>query len=127
MSLMDHLIKVDPFNGSKVVFDKLATLAKEDEHDIFIPTDVIMKNGEPVGCFRVQTIPIVAGYFATKKMFRRDSVAAFNIMEQVIRRSTGTDRMVVPINKNSPFHANMLALGYVEESNHTYFYKNFNL
>lgn len=127
MSLMEHLIKVDPFNGSKELFDKIVTLAKEDNHDIFVPTDVIMKNNEPVGMFRVQTIPIVAGYFATKKMFSRDSVAAFNIMEQVIRRSTGTDRMVVPINKNSPFHSNMIALGYTEEINHTYFYKNFNL
>lgn len=124
---MDHLVKVNPFVGSKEEFDKLAALAKEDNHDIFIPTDVIYKSGEPVGCFRVQTIPIVAGYFATKKMFPRDSIAALNIMEQVIRRSTGTDRMVVPINKNSPFHSHMLTLGYSEEANHTYFYKNFNL
>lgn len=132
MSLMEHLIRVDPFDSSnfeksKALCIALEKLALEDKHDIFVPTDVIMKNGEPVGCFRVQTIPIVAGYLATKKMFPRDSVAAFNIMEQVIRRTTGADRMVVPINKNSPFHSNMVALGYVEEANHTYFYKNFNL
>lgn len=125
MSVFDHMIKVEQFNGSQDVFSCLAKLAKEDNHDIFIPTDVVFKNGEPVGCFLVQQVPVLSGYFSTKKMFAKDSIAAVNTIEQIVKRTTGTGKIIFPINHNSPFHPVMLSLDYQEEKNHTYFFKKF--
>lgn len=125
MSAFEHMIKVEQFNGSQDVFSTLAGLAKEDNHDIFIPTDVIWKNNQPVGCFLVQMIPVLSGYFSTKNMFAKDSLAAVNIMEQIVKRSTGANKVLFPINHNSPFHANMSSFDYQEEKNHTYFFKKF--
>lgn len=125
MSVFNHMIKVEQFNGSQDTFTTLAGLAKEDNHDIFIPTDVIFKDGQPVGCFMVQMLPVLSGYFSTKKMFPRDSVASVNIMEQIVKRTTGSNKLIFPINLNSPFHPVMLSLDYQEEKNHTYFFKKF--
>lgn len=125
MSVFKNMIKVEQYNGSQDVFTELAKLAREDNHDIFIPSDVVWKDGTPVGCFVVNLVPVLSGYLSTKKMFARDSVAAVNIIEQVVKRSTNSNKIIFPINHNSPFHPNMLALGYQEEKNHTYFFKKF--
>lgn len=123
MSLFDHLVKVEAFNSSQEDFAKLTQLAQEDKHDIFVPTDVIWKNGQPVGCFLVQMVPMLSGYFSTKNMFARDSAMAVNTMEQIVKRTTGANKVTFPINHNSPFLEKMETLGYVKEANHTYFYK----
>lgn len=125
MSVFDHLVKVETFDGSKDTFAQLSELARSDSHDIFIPSDVVWKNGQPVGCFSVQMVPILAGYFSTKNMFARDSVVAVNIIEQIVKRTTGANKVFFPINHNSPFFKNMKTLGYSEEPNHTYFHKKF--
>lgn len=119
----EHLVKIEHATGLPDEVAELSELARKEGHDFYHPTDVIWKNGERVGLFSVSTYPMVLA-FLSKKCLPRDSATAINIIEQIVKRATGTKTILVPVNRNSSFYDKMESLGYKKDETITYFYKN---
>jgi hypothetical protein len=108
--------------------DAVKARAKEDDHALFSPTDVIIKNGETIGALEINSTPTVFWWMHSKKSNIRDSIAAWQFYENILRRA-GAKHVVIPCPKGSPYYA-LLAnptSGYVELPNYTVFLKGMEL
>jgi hypothetical protein len=121
----DNLPYLQAYSGTKEEFDILRELAREDNHAVFYPTEVIWKGGQRVGWFSVGAMPTVWAWMSTRRMKIRDSLQAINTVEAVCRR-TGSPGVFLPCDEKSPFFPYLEKIGYVDLGKFHFFFKPFN-
>lgn len=109
---------------SKDQLEEVQRIAREDDHDVVNPTDLVVKNGKIVGYLSIASSPIVIGHFSTATMKARDSFTLINIAEHVVQRM-GSRNVIWPIGKDSPFHPYFTEMGYKKLANVDLFVKEF--
>lgn len=105
-------------------FERIVQLAREDDHDVINPTDLVVKNGQIVGYMSIASTPVAIGHFSTKSMHARDSFNLIQVAEHIVHRM-GSKNMVWPIGKESPFHKYFVDMGYRKLANVDLFVKEF--
>lgn len=121
--MFEQFAKLSPIK-SKDELERVQIIAREDNHDVINPTDLVVKNGEIVGYMSINNSPIIVGHFSTKKMHARDSFTLVNIAEHVVHR-LGNHNVIWPIGKDSPFHKYFVEMGYTKLANVDLFVKEF--
>lgn len=119
--ILDHFPVLTPFNpeDSQLVLDA----AKADGgHGVFLPTDVVMKNGEIVGAISMGSVPLIMAWMHSTKVSPRDTLQIWQTVEGVQRR-LGVPGIVIPCQKTSPFHPVMERMAYLNLGTYDLFYK----
>lgn len=89
-----------------VLIDKIPLIqeaAKADNHAVFAPTDVIIRDGQIVGALEIASTPCVFWWMHTDRTTIRDSIMAYQFYENQVRR-LGAKHVVVPCPTDSPFY-----------------------
>jgi hypothetical protein len=108
-SLKEPLIQI-----RRVVVEDLETLkrmAQADDHFVFAPTHVTMKNGDYVGFLSIASIPMVLTWQDTNKVKAIDSIQILKYIEGAISQM-GSNLICVPCSPNSPYRSYMERFGY---------------
>lgn len=90
---------------------ELQRLAAEDNHSVWAPTDIMVKNGKVVGYLSIGAIPFVTCWFDTHECLPRDSFQAINIGENIAER-LGHKDILLAVDPNSPFVPVMQSMEY---------------
>ena len=122
---MDGYPYIDRLRG-KEEFDQLVVLSKADNHGVYVPTHPVRKNGELVGYFSINSpgVPIVWAWLSTKQLHARESLGLINTVENAVHLANNSG-IAFPVPKESPFHALMEKLGYVNTGSYDFFVKQF--
>lgn len=100
----------------------LTKLAQEDQHMAVLPTHVILKHDQIVGCMSIGAVPVMIPWFSTKMMNVRDTFVAKQVFENLMFAG-GARIIMVPCNHDSPLYPFMQKDGYLPVMEGTMFTK----
>lgn len=114
-------LKVRPYHAESDAL-ALAAAAKADNHVPLNPTHVIERDGEIVGYFGVNSLPLYRLWFHSEKMSASASTRLLFMIENHFRMA-GVGIVGTVINTNSPFYPVAARGGYLECSGDRLFLK----
>jgi trehalose utilization protein len=122
----EYIATIWPLSPDKV--QSVKDRALEDDHALFNPTEVIIKNGETIGALEINSSGLLLWWMHRNKSNIRDSVAAWQFVENIQRRE-GKKHLVIPCPRESAFCRLLRnpSAGYVELPNYTVFIKGMEL
>lgn len=91
--------------------DAVLAAAKADNDGCVLPTHVVIKNGEIVGCASLAVLPVMMIWNHTTKINPRDSIQLKHTYDAIMEEK-GTKQYAILCNKNSPYNASMKQLGF---------------
>lgn len=109
MSQSEH-IEIRKYNPEKD-FNELTTVASSDNHGVYFPTHVIVKDKEIVGYLSLGVLPLVLSWQHTKKMGPLDSVKELGFIEGSLQNAPF---ICVPCDPESPYMKFLPKMGYTE-------------
>jgi hypothetical protein len=107
---MSFVPKVRRIRNVQELSDVLA-LAREDNDGCSLPTHVIEKNNELVGCASIALVPVLMVWHHTKKIGPKESMQLKNTYDSIMEEK-GINSYIILCNKNSPYNQHMKRLGY---------------
>jgi hypothetical protein len=93
--------------------DLIAKLAAADDHAALIPTHVVERSGQVIGCVHLGILPTVSLWLDSKRAKRSDSVAVMNFIHNAVRDRGGL-QVAQPCEDSSPFRSLVERAGYKE-------------
>jgi hypothetical protein len=90
---------------------KVLQAAKEDNDGCSLPTHVVEKNDEIVGCASIALVPVLMMWHHTKKIGPKESMQLKNTYESILEEK-GVNQYIILCNKNSPYNQHMEKFGY---------------
>src|ERR1700679_1944103 len=103
----------------KVVVEDIAPLQKmaaADDHFVFAPTHVTMKNGNYVGFISIASIPMVLTWQDTRGVKAVDSIQIIKFIEGAVGQM-GSNLVCIPCSPKSPYLPYMERFGYKKFGN----------
>lgn len=107
---MSHVPKVRKIKDAAEM-EKVMAAVKADNDGCILPTHLVEKDGEIVGCASLAVLPVVMMWNSTTKIGPRDSLQLKNTYDALMEEK-GKGTYVVLCNKNSPYNAHMKKLGF---------------
>ena len=95
--------------ASAAELEALRAYAREDNHEIFRPTHLILKNGEIVGCFGIGLM--LQYWLHSKKCSARDSLHVQGQIESILKEH-GICEYCMPCSPESPYLKHMESFGF---------------
>ena len=81
-------------------------LAREDNDGCSLPTHVIEKNNELVGCASIALVPVLMVWHHSKKIGPKESMQLKNTYDSIMEEK-GINSYIILCNKNSPYNQHM--------------------
>ena len=107
---MSFVPKVRRIHNAQELSDVLA-LARENNDGCSLPTHVVEKNGEIVGCASVALVPVLMLWHHSNKIGPKESIQLKHTYESIMEEK-GINSYIILCNKNSPYNQHMKTLGY---------------
>lgn len=103
-------VRIKPILDAQLA-EKVMQASREDGHLIFQPTHLAEKNGQIIGAFNLNRLPISVFWMDSKKAQVRDSLVSIQVGEN-IARARGDSILLLLTKPESPFNSLIGRLGY---------------
>lgn len=118
---MTDFVSIQPIANQQEL-NALVAAARADAHEPILPTHIFWRGNEVVGYAGIMAMvppgraPVAAHanlWFHSQKLSARETFGLINSLENIARATCGTDRVLVPCGKDSPFADLMGRMGFV--------------
>ncbi len=92
-------------------FDLAVRLAKMDDHPVIAPTHVVMKEGNQIGYFCINGLPIWFGHLSKELTNPNDTFRLIHHIEESLI-DAGNSQVMTLVGTESKLHPKMADLGY---------------
>jgi hypothetical protein len=91
--------------------DAIMAASKADNDGCLLPTHVVIKNGEIVGCASLAVLPVMMVWNHSTKVGPRDSIQLKHTYDAIMEEK-GAKSYAILCNKQSPYNGHMKQLGF---------------